>query len=189
MALAYHPEKHHRRSLRLKAYDYSKSGAYFVTICARNRECLFGDITDGRMAHSDSGRIASESWLWMGDQYGHVILDAWTIMPNHMHGIVFISGGRGGSRTAPVSSTAAPRCILPVNRRKPLGRLIGSFKTVSTKRINQMRDTPGEKIWQRNYYEHIIRNDKELTRVREYIDQNVLKWEWDRENPHSRAFS
>ena len=161
-----------RRSIRLKGYDYAQTGAYFVTLCTQNRKCLFGDIVDGKMVLNDAGRAVFDTWQWLGTQYDYVELDEWMIRPNHMHGIIVITGGgRGGSRTA------------PTEKRKPVGRLVGAFKTVSTKRINQMRGTPGAKLWQRNYYEHIIRNDIEWHRIREYIASNPARWESDRENP------
>jgi len=161
-----------RRSIRLQGYDYSQAGAYFVTVCAQGRECLFGDVVNGEMQPNDFGTIVADLWEWLASQYGHVELDEWVIMPNHVHGIIVISGDcRGGSRTA------------PTEKPKPLGRLIGAFKTAATKRINEMRNTPGGKLWQRNYYEHIIRNDDELDRIRGYIDNNPAKWALDRENP------
>jgi len=114
----------------------------------------------------------NNTWRWLATQYDYVELDEWGIMPNHMHGIIVITDVcRGGSRTA------------PTGQRKPIGRLVGAFKTVSTKRINEIRNTPGAKIWQRNYYEHIIRDDDELNRICEYIANNPLQWEMDRENP------
>ena len=164
---------HHRRSIRLPGYDYSKAGAYFVTICVRDRECLFGELLEGQMIANGSGRAVGEGWEWLARQYRHVDLDEWVVMPNHLHGIVVITGApRGGSRTAPT----------PI-RRKPLGGLIGAFKTVSTQRVNALRQCPGQLLWQRNYYEHIIRNAAELTRIREYIANNPLQWALDRENP------
>ncbi len=163
--------RQNRRSIRLPGYDYSKNGAYFVTICTQNRECLFGTIVDGEMQLNQFGKIAADTWNWLRNQYNYVVLDQWVVMPNHLHGIIVINNDcRGGSRTAPT-----------VNR-KPLGRLIGAFKTVSTKHINQIRTTPGVRIWQRNYWEHIIRNDGDLNRIRQYIMDNPIKWETDREN-------
>ena len=102
-------------------------------------------------------------------------MDEWVVMPNHLHGIIVIvdAACRGGSRTAPTN----------LARHKPLGRLIGAFKTVSTKRINAIRDTPNLPVWQRNYYEHIIRDDEELNRIRQYIADNPMQWEMDSENP------
>ncbi len=170
------PALYHRRSVRLPGYDYARPGAYFVTICACGRECLFGEALDGRVVLNDAGRIAAEAWTWLEERYGHVRLDKWIVMPNHMHGIIMIIDPvhrRGGSRTAPKNAAG----------RKPLGRLIGAYKTVSTKRINEARGTPGVRVWQRNYYEHVIRDDDELVRIREYIVNNPARWDLDRENP------
>jgi putative transposase len=171
--MANYPDNHHRRSIRLQGYDYAQAGAYFVTICTQERDCLFGDVAAREMRLNDAGQIVLESWNWMGNQYDHVELDEYVIMPNHFHGIiVIIDPCRGGSRTAPTN-----------DRRKPLGRLIGAFKTVSTKRINETRQTPGAKLWQRNYYERVIRNEGYLGNIRKYIANNPMQWAFDRENP------
>ena len=185
--MKYDPEIHHRRSLRLRGYDYSQAGAYFVTVCTHDKEFLFGKIVERKMRLNESGEIADLCWQRLGRRYPHVGLDEWIVMPNHLHGIMVIvddrrgdSGiapakrgadhGRGGSRTA---ST----------KRKPLGRLIGAFKTVSTRRISEIRSTTGAPVWQRNYYEHIIRNQDEFNKIREYIATNPLRWMSDPENP------
>jgi REP element-mobilizing transposase RayT len=175
--MRYNRDLHHRRSIRLKGYDYRSAGAYAVTTCVNGRELSLGRVVDGEMELSDLGRVAAESWTWLEEQYPYVSLDAWVVMPNHLHGIIVIhdddgDGGRGGSRTAPT-------------KRKPLGRLIGAFKTVSTKRINQVRDTPGARFWQRNYYEKIIRNERQLHALRRYIMDNPRQWALDSENPAS----
>jgi putative transposase len=174
-------DRHHRRSIRLQGYNYRNPGAYFVTICAEGRKCLFGEITDGEMRLNESGTVVTKCWQWLSSQYPHVDLDEWVIMPNHLHGIIVLSddGGacRGGSRTAPTG----------VVRRKPLGGLIGAFKTVSTKEINELRRSRGSPLWQLNYYEHVIRNENELNRIREYILSNPLQWTLDRENPTVRG--
>ncbi len=149
-----------------------QAGAYFVTICTKDRECFFGDMEDGEMRVNEYGRIADESWSWLSRQYDYVEMDEWVVMPNHLHGILVIHC-RGGSRTAPTETT----------NRKSLGRLIGAFKTVSTKQINDIRNTPGHPIWQRNYYEHIIRGEEELHRIRRYITENPLKWADDEDHP------
>ena len=123
------------------------------------------------------GHLMAESWRWLADQYQYVELDEWVVMPNHFHGIVVLSDGRrGGSRTAPTRSTSS------AVHRKPLGRLIGAFKTVSTKKINNIHDTPGDAIWQRNYYEHVIRGEDSLRSIREYIVNNPANWEFDELN-------
>lgn len=98
--LPYTTQHHHRRSIRLKGYDYSRAGAYFATICVQNRECLFGDVVDGEMRLNDAGRMVVNSWQWLPTQLDYVELDEWVVMPNHMHGIIVIHDGRGGSRTA-----------------------------------------------------------------------------------------
>jgi len=171
--MEYNPIKHHRRSIRLRDYDYSSAGAYFVTICAYKKECVFGDIIDGQMMLNSAGKSVYNSWQWLEEQYDHVELDQFIVMPNHLHGIICINDvcGRGGSRTAPTM------------KQKPLGRLIGAFKTVSTKQTNIICHASGNQLWQRNYYENIIRNEESLNRIRDYIQNNPIKWELDEYNP------
>jgi putative transposase len=169
--MIYNPEKHHRRSIRLPSYDYTQEGAYFITICTHGRECFLGNIVDGKMNLSQSGKIVWNGWRWLDQQYSYVDLDKFIVMPNHLHGILFISEECWGD------SLIAP------TRRKPLGRLIGVFKTISTKQINCLRNTMGVRIWQRNYYERIIRNEQELNFIREYILSNPHNWDTDEENP------
>ena len=174
---SYDPETHDRRSIRLKGYDYSQAGAYFVTLVARDRSCLFGSVVDGVVRLNDAGRLVRDLWEWLAARYPYVTLDEYVVMPSHLHGIIAIANQcRGGSRTAQT---------LP--RRQPLGRMIGAFKTVSTKRLNLARETPGRKVWQRNYYERVIRNDEELTAIREYIVNNPVRWELDKYNPETRS--
>ena len=133
--MKYDPNKHHRRSIRLKGYDYTQTGAYFVTIVSYQRECLFGEIVDGEMVLNDFGKVVYETWQWLEKQYPYVESGTSVVMPNHFHGILIIhDNGRGDSRIAPTGTI----------KRKPLGRLIGAFKTVSTKQINLLRDTEGQ---------------------------------------------
>jgi putative transposase len=164
----------HRRSLRLKGYDYSQVGAYFITICVKNRKCLLGSVLDDRMQLNSPGRIAAYSWNWLSQAYD-IELDEYVIMPNHLHGIIIITNCRGGSRTAPTGAFKV----------KPLGRLIGAFKTISTKHINLIHKISGVPLWQRNFYEHVIRDDHSLNRIRDYIVTNPLRWDLDRENPQA----
>lgn len=173
-------EKRQRRSIRLKGYDYSQAGAYFVTVVAQGRECLFGNEEEGGLRLTEHGKSVETAWQWLAEQYRYVNLDEWVVMPNHLHGILIIHDdgeecgvGGGGSRTAPTGLV----------KRKPLGRLLGAFKTVSSKQINLMRNTPGALVWQRNYYEHVIRDETDLNRVREYIATNPARWAEDDENP------
>ena len=178
--MKYDPAKHHRKSIRLKGHDYTSPGAYFVTICVQGRACVLGEVMDGEMQLSDEGQIAAESWVWLEEQYPYVMVDAWVVMPNHTHAIITIhddstgGSGTGGSRTAPT-----------VVKRKPLGRLIGAFKTVSTKQINRMHNTPGARFWQRNYWEHIVRNQTAYQRIYQYIQNNSACWEDDQLHPNA----
>ena len=131
---------------------------------------MFGDVVDEEMVLNSTGRLVAGGWEWLATQYPYVELDRYVVMPNHLHGIVVLTDHRrGDSRIAPTA-------------RKPLGRLIGAFKTVATKKVNLADNTPNQPLWQRNYYEHIIRSESELNRAREYITNNPLQWETDREN-------
>ena len=177
--MPYHPDAHHRRSIRLQGYDYRHSGAYFVTICTHGRECMLGEVIEGKMRLNETGRIVAGAWDWLAAQYSHVSLDASIIMPNHLHGIIILredAEGRpqvGGSRTAPT--------------KKSLGRLIAAFKTVSSKAVHALPEPVGTPLWQRNFFEHIIRSAKELHRIRAYIAGNPARWIEDPENPTRQA--
>jgi len=167
--MRFDPDKHHRRSIRLKGYDYSQAGAYFVTICTKARGCLFGEIIDGEMVLNPFGEVVQACWDDLPRHYPHVELDAFVIMPNHAHGIIMISVGAGFK--------PAPTHGLP--------EIIRAFKTFSSRRINDLRDMSGVPLWQRNYYEHVIRNEESLNTIRRYIIENPLRWADDPENPAS----
>jgi len=173
MTNKYEPNIHNRRSIRLPEYDYSQDGWYYVTLCVLGNKCLFGKYTDGVIQLYQYGRIVEKCWKWLAQQYSYVHLDEYVVMPNHLHGIIIIR--RGGSRTAQTGN---------MPKYKPLSRLVGAFKTVSTKQVNIIRNTPGRKLWQRNYYEHIIRNEEELNHIRQYIIDNTINWRKDEENPN-----
>ena len=174
--MPYDPEIHHRRFIRLRGYDYSQPGSYYVTRCTQGKEHLFGQIVEGGMHRNELGDYVARCWQWLAKQYPYVLLDEWTVMPNHLHGIIVITDSRGASRSALTTGTApAP------TKRKPLGRLVGAFKTVSTDRLNETRGTQGSLLWQRDFYEHIIRNEDELNKIREYIRTNPLRWVSDPE--------
>jgi REP element-mobilizing transposase RayT len=164
--MPYDPAIHHRRSIRLRHYDYSQPGKYSVTICTEGKEHLFGQVVEGEMHRNEWGDCVARGWQWLAHQYPYVDLDEWIVMPNHLHGIIVITDGRGGSRTAPT-------------KRKTLGSLVGAFKTVSTEDVNQLRGTPARTLWQRDFYDHIVRNEDELNKIREYIRTNSLQWASD----------
>ncbi|MBI3328275.1 MAG: transposase [Nitrospinae bacterium] len=178
----------HRRSLRLEGYDYSQAGAYFVTICTQHREFLFGDVVDGTMVLNRYGAIALRCWNDLSHHYRNMESDAFVVMPNHVHGIIILADPVGaGLKPAPTDSAHALVAAPPGRKKHPLSEIVRAFKTFSSRRINESRGTSGTSIWQRNYYEHIIRDDESKDRIREYIATNPLRWEIDRENPLGRG--
>jgi len=174
--MKYNPEKHHRRSVRLPKYDYSQPGGYFVTIVTKDRACLFGKIVDGKMVLNEYGLIAKTVWNDLPNHY-NITLDEYVIMPNHIHGIIIINDIVGAIHESPL------RMDIKQRRKMMLPKIIGRFKTSSSKKINVLRKTPGQHLWQRNYWEHVIRNENELNRIREYIINNPLQWAMDYDNP------
>ena len=159
-----------RRSIRLKGYDYTQVGVYFVTVCSYGRLNLFGQASSEGVDLNEFGSLAEAEWLKTGAVRSNVDLDEYVIMPNHFHGILMISGavGEGTARRAPTAHRFGGS--VPSS----LGAIIGSFKSATTRAINRIRRTPGQPIWQRNYYEHIIRDDTSLNRIREYILTNPI---------------
>ena len=178
--MVYDATQHHRRSIRLREYDYSLPGAYFVTICTHRWESLFGIVVDGEMVLNDLGRIVDTEWMRTAEIRSYVKLDEYVVMPNHVHGIVMITEhGRGIARYAPT----VPR----FSRMVPgsLSTVIRAFKSAVTKHINHLQGTPGRPVWQRNYFEHVIRNDQDLNRIRTYIHHNAHRWHLDHYNPEA----
>ena len=277
--MTYDPEKHHRRSIRLKGYDYTQPGAYFITICTHSRACLFGEIIDGEMHLNEAGQIVVQTWQDLPNHISNVQLDAFVVMPNHVHGIIIITDRAGvvgtgsepartmmgsgsavdsdstpgpgsaadsgstagpgsvgagsvgaGSEPAPTTTTgpgptAGPGSVAgsgpttgpgsvavvvgsgsvgsgsvgagsepaPTRSSYGLPEIVRQFKTFSARRINELRGTPGTPVWQRNYYEHIIRDEFSLSRIRQYIAENPARWDADWEHPqrphHARRHS
>jgi putative transposase len=177
-----------RRSIRLKEYDYSQSGAYFVTICAHDRECLFGEIVDGKMILNDVGRMVQAIWDDIPSHYAGIDTDAFIIMPNHIHTIIFIVGAAPCGR--PDSDNGQARGPAPTeNTPLSLADVVHRFKTMTTKRYADGVKQIGwpafaGRLWQRNYYERVIRNEDELNEIRQYIVDNPAKWDTDEENPN-----
>lgn len=167
---------HGRKSIRLKEFDYSSAGAYFVTICTHDRECLFGTVADEKIVLNDIGRIVENEWLQTAEIRDNVFTDAYIIMPNHVHGILFIEEMANVGATGPVAPTKSG--TLQPNT---LGSIIGQFKSVVTKKIRRSGRINFK--WQRGFYDRVIRNDDELNRIREYIVYNPLKWQEDNDNP------
>ena len=162
-----------RKSPRLKGYDYSQSGAYFVTICCHQRVHLFGDVADGEMMLDTLGCIVETCWDDLPNHYDNIRLDAFVVMPNHVHGIIFISGGDGvgeGLKPSPAPTTT---------KRHGLTEIVRGLKNFSARKINQLRDTPGTAVWQRSFHDHIIRSEKSLNHLREYVENNPARWQTD----------
>ena len=170
-------EKYHRRSIRLKDYDYSQEGAYFVTICTYQQELLFGTIRGDKVYPNAYGLIVVDEWEQTAIIRKNVKLDDFVVMPNHFHGIILVSS-RGVLQYAPTNTTLR-------SPSQTVGAIVRGFKSAVTKRIKIILGTRDIFIWQRNYYEHVIRNEDELNRIRLYIRNNPMQWQFDRENPHA----
>ena len=183
---SYNPKIHHRRSIRLRGYDYSQAGAYFITICTYQRECLFGEIVNSQMCLNKIGCIVAEEWLRSSEIRPGIELDEWIIMPNHIHAIVVFTHSVGAHSCAPLPD--APLQGMPYRKPRSLSSMIAGFKSAATKRINEIRQTPAIPVWQRNYYEHIIRNEESLHNIRQYITNNPSNWLYDSENPTNASF-
>ena len=187
--MTFDPDIHHRRSIRLRNYDYRNSGAYFVTICTFQRECLFGVVMDGEMRMNESGMLAHACWQGIPEHFPEVELDVYVIMPNHIHGILVMHDRSRARHTLPDSlvltrnNVNQARATHASPLRRSVGAIVGSFKSAVTKQMNEGRDNPGSTVWQRNFYEHIIRNDEELAKSRRYITENPSKWRMDESNP------
>ncbi len=183
-------QKHHRRSIRLRGYDYAQPGGYFVTIVTYQRDLLFGEIVDEEMALNKYGMVAKQQWEKLPKRFPNIELGAFTIMPNHMHGIIQIldENCRG---TAEVSNDfdgeLSRRAPTQEQFQKPvrgsIPTIVRSYKSAVAYRIHLMRGANGTPVWQRNYYEHIIRNHEDWDRIHRYIESNPSLWAEDEENP------
>lgn len=172
---------HHRRSTRLQGYDYSQSGAYFVTLCTHERLHLFGQVVDEAMVLSAIGTIVEAEWLQTAVIRPSVILDMFVVMPNHMHGILVITdhGTTVGATRRVAQQPNIPSLQSNTLRASGLGAIIGQFKSVVTKRVNRLLNPPDHPLWQRNYHDHIIRSEADLNRIREYVLYNPARWQQD----------
>lgn len=179
MKLDYQPR---RLSLRLSTYDYGKIGAYFITICTKDRVNLFGKVANGSMFLNTLGGIVQEEWLQLAELRDNVKLDEFVVMPNHIHSILFITHEIEGTASRAPTGRDFGR---PVSG--SLSTIIGGFKSGVTKRINQLLNIRFKGVWQRSFFDHAIRNDDSLARIREYIVTNPLRWELDRENPQRQG--
>ncbi len=216
----YDPEKHDRRSIRLKGYDYRGPGAYYVTINAQNKACLFGDVVDGEMVSNDAGRMIEAKWHALPARFPTVQLDAFVVMPNHIHGIIVLNDADSsavGTSLVDVRDVGdddmVPTRGAPTDVRAtsdddeessngdntegdapPLGDVVGAFKSLITvayaRGVKQNGWPPfAGRLWQRNYYEHVVRDDDDLNRIRLYIAGNPARWDEESENPTRQSDS
>jgi REP element-mobilizing transposase RayT len=180
--VAFDRHKHSRRSVRVQGYD------------VHQRECLFGEVVDGEMQLNEYGKIARNEWVHTASIRRNVVLDAFIVMPNHLHGIIILTGNVGATRrVAPIGRVACMEGEAPPRpydrngkmRSGSIGAIIGQFKSIATKRINKRHGAPGVPVWQRNYYECIIWGEAQLDAIRRYIADNPGQWDLDRENPRN----
>ncbi len=179
----YDPRIHNRQSIRLKGYDYSRAGFYFVTLCCEGRKHLFGKVERGRMILNEAGRVADACWLEIPDHFPHAVLHAHVVMPNHVHGIIELSGqkifcppGAGAENFLPLPRQHEFQKMIP----RSIGSIVRGFKIGVTKWFRNREGDPGRdqpvKIWQRNYHERIIRDERAYQIISKYIHNNPLNW-------------
>jgi len=192
--MPYNPNNHHRRSIRLKGYDYSQAGMYFVTICCQDKVCRFGKIKNGEMILNDFGKIAYEEWIKLSERYPNVLLDAFQIMPNHIHGIIALENVATRIVGATLAVAQNENADIPNNganqwataRVAPtiaIGNIIGAYKSLTVNQCLKICKSRNEyigKLWQRNYWEHIIRNEQSYQRIANYIINNSANWKKDK---------
>jgi len=188
--------KPRRRSMRLRGYDYAQAGAYFITICSQGRACPFGEVSDGAMCMNAAEELAASLWGDIPKRFSEVDLDAFVVMPDHIHGIIVLpdpavalhSSSRTGVDTLAVGTLDDGARRAATRAAPTIGGIVGTFKSLFT--VEYIRGVKKKRwaafdhrVWQRNYYEHVIRDESDLARIRCYIDENPLRWELDDENP------
>lgn len=212
--MSYNPNIHHRKSIRLKGYDYSQAGLYFITICAQNRQCLFGDVVNEKMILNDAGKMVENEWLKLHERFTNIELHEFVVMPNHFHGIIEIVGAtlvvdpetrynqneieKNGDQTIDenqqlgkpqaFNQLGQPQGFAPTSlteKQKTVGDMVGAFQSIAT--VEYIRGVKNlgwksfnGKLWQRNYWEHIIRDEKSYHRIAEYINNNPKNWKKDK---------
>ncbi len=188
--MACSPKKHHRRSIRLKGYDYASAGLYFITICCQDRICRYGKIEKGEMILNDAGQMVENEWLKLPGRFKNIALHEYIIMPNHFHAILEIVGAplvvAPNNTVVPNDEYRQPQGIAPTvfTTNKTVGDMVGTFESITTvKYIHGVKNNNwqpfNKKLWQRNYHEHIIRNEQSYLKISEYIINNPANWEND----------
>ena len=211
--MVYDPRRHHRRSIRLRGYDYAGGGAYYVTICTLKKDFAFGEVVEGEMLLNEPGRLMEMAWHSLHNRFTSLVLDAFQVMPNHLHGVFVLPGP--GLDPALAKATGAPiiqpfenrrgrpfgpavgepdkrqgtASRPPTRRRTSMGDVVGAFKSISTIAVNKLLHRIGTRLLHENFYEHIIRDVGELEAIRDYIIHNPQRWLDDPENPESPAYT
>lgn len=187
--MSYNPDIHKRKSIRLKRYDYSQAGLYFITICVQNRECLFGRIENDEMILNDAGQAANQCWLAIPEHFPNTVLHEHIVMPNHVHGIVELTEN---DNLTNASNNVGVENFQPLQEKRnefqkmiprSLGSIVKGFKIGVTKWFRHTMPgdfQPERPVWQRNYYEHIIRNQQSYETISNYIINNPAKWQEDK---------
>lgn len=170
------PKIHHRRSIRLKEFDYSEAGAYFVTINTHQKQQSLATFHDGELTLSDFGEIISDCWHEIPSHFTNVKLDAFIVMPDHVHGILTIGDEGVSTKRATHESPVQNGTHAAGPGQRSLGAVVGQFKAASTRRINLFRGTPSHPVWHRNYYERVIRNETEFAKLYDYVVTNPMRW-------------
>lgn len=190
--MSYDPKIHHRRSIRLKGYDYSLAGLYFITICCQDMKCRFGNIENDEMVLNEFGSVAQNEWIKLTARFPNFELDVFQIMPNHMHGIISLNDFVVGAGFTPAQNnvgagfTPAHRTRAGVNPAPTIGDIVGSYKSLVANECLKIYKSNNEimgKLWQRDYYEHIIRNETSYKRISKYIINNPQQWDADKFHP------
>jgi REP element-mobilizing transposase RayT len=206
--MVYDPSIHHRRSIRLRGYDYAGGGAYFITICTHCKIPQFGRIVEGEMILNETGRLMQKTWDDLPQRFTTLVLDAFQVMPNHLHAVFVLPGpglhpalaeaagapviepgainhpwdGRGRASPPRTGPGAKPR-------RTSMGDVVGAFKSISTIAVNKFLSRAGTRLLHENFYEHIVRDVDELDKIRDYIVHNPERWMDDPDNPESTAYT
>jgi len=174
-----------RRSVRMRTYDYATAGIYFVTICTHGKKCMLGRVQEDRAVLSRTGAVVEEHWRAIPEHNPGVELDAFVVMPNHLHGLIILPKARRAQHAVPLrnKNILVPERTFGALQPRELPTLVRSFKAACTRRVNQLRGAPGQPLWQRGYHEHVVRGDDDLEQLQRYIAENPLRWALDRENP------
>ena len=191
--MAYDPRRHHRRSIRLRGYDYAGGGAYFITVCAQDKGCPLGRLVESEMVLSDTGHTVQGVWDGLAQRFPTIVLDAFQIMPNHLHGVFVIPGPGLDSWLAAATGVPVVHPYpngnkdtagrTPTRHRVAMGDVVGAFKSIATIQVNRLLARKGARLFQENFFEHIVRGVDSLEKIRAYIAENPARWPADPENP------